>query len=109
MPAEFDGIEEKLERAHENIQNLKSEISRFFQECDYPVLPKLNDEKILEAIQYHKTLVIPPRFSVLAGEVVHHLRSCLDHIVWGMSDDASRFSRNSRYIEFPILSTRPTP
>jgi hypothetical protein len=109
MPAEFDGVEEKLERADESIQNLHSEISRFFQECKYPVLPKLNDEKILEAVRYHKTLPIPPRFSVLAGEIVHHLRSCLDHIIWGMSDDASRLSRESKYIEFPILSTRPTP
>ena len=50
---------------------------------------------------------IPLRFSVLAGEIVHHLRSCLDHIVWHFSNPAYRTDeRKRRYIEFPDLKTR---
>jgi len=109
MQEAFHGIEEKLERANENIVNLQSEVSGFFQECAYPVIPKLSDEKILEALSYHRTMVIPLRFSVLAGEVVHHLRSCLDHVVWELSSDSYRSSPNFRYIEFPILDKRPAP
>jgi hypothetical protein len=109
MPADFSGIIEKLKRADENILNLQSEVARFFQECKYPVIPKLNDENILEALSYHRTLPIPLRFSVLAGEIIHHLRSCLDHIVWELSDETYRTSPNFRYIEFPILEVRPAP
>jgi hypothetical protein len=108
MPITFDGVNEKLKRADENIINLQSEIARFFQDCKYPILPKFGDKKLLEAIQYHKTLPIPLRFSVLAGEVVHHLRSCLDHIIWELSDDTIRQSPDHRYLEFPILETPPT-
>jgi len=109
MTHEFAGIAEKLKRADENILNLQSEVVLFFKQCDYPVIPKLNDENILEALGYHRTLKIPLRFSVLAGEIVHHLRSCLDHIIWELSDDTYRTSPNFKYIEFPILEVRPAP
>jgi hypothetical protein len=107
MNADFAGIVQKLERATQNIVNLKSEIDGFFDKCKYPILPKMNDERHLEAVEYHKALKIPIRFGVLSGEVIHHLRSCLDHIVWLFSDVAYRGSKEGRYIEFPVLESRP--
>jgi hypothetical protein len=106
MKNSFKGIEEKLNRADENIVNLNSEIDAFFQACRYPTLPKNDDEALLEAIEYHKNLAIPPRFSVLVGEIIHHLRSCLDHVVWQFSSDEYR--RDSFWkIEFPVFSDEP--
>lgn len=58
---EFTGIGEKLKRAQENIFNLDREITGFFEEGDYPVLPKDNRELFLEAIEYHNKRVVPPR------------------------------------------------
>jgi hypothetical protein len=109
MRASFAGINEKLKRADQNILNLQGEVSLFFQKCKYPVMPKINDKEHGKAVQYFKKLTIPLRFSVLSGEIVHHLRSCLDHIVWEFSEEAYRTGENSRYIEFPILHTRPSP
>jgi hypothetical protein len=105
MP-EFNGIDEKLKRARENINNLDAEIDRFFQSSDYPTIPQDDNELTLKAIAYHKQLVIPLRFSVLAGEIVHHLRSSLDHIVWQFSALAYR-EKHFRIIEFPIRKSRP--
>ncbi len=102
---DFTGIRDKLKRANENILNLESEIARFFQEGKYPVLPEHDNKLLLEAIQYHKNRIIPLRFSVLAGEIVHHLRSCLDHVAWIFSD-INRV-KNTRQIEFPIFEKRP--
>jgi hypothetical protein len=107
MAADFAGIEEKLKRADENILNLQAEVSLFFQKCKYPVMPKINNKEHGKAVQYFKKLTIPLRFSVLSGEIIHHLRSCLDHIVWEFSEEAYRTGPNFRYIEFPILDTRP--
>ncbi len=106
MPQAFDGIDEKLKRANENIRNLESEITGFFQECPYPVLPENDKELLLKGIEYHKNLVIPPRFSVLAGEIIHHLRSCFDHLVWHFSTALDRVE-HVRQIEFPIFEKRP--
>lgn len=105
MSGEFDGVTEKLKRANESIRNLDIEICRFFDEGRYPVLPEHDRKLLLEAIEYHKNRAIPLRFGVLAGEIVHHLRSCLDHVVWIFSDP-NRI-KNPRQIEFPIFEKRP--
>jgi hypothetical protein len=102
----FDGIAEKLYRSKENIVNLETEIGRFFQESEYPVLSDDNKKLIPEALQYHRDRPVPLRFALLAGEVVHHLRSILDHIVWQFSDPTYR-EAHPRWIEFPVLETRP--
>jgi hypothetical protein len=103
----FRGIAEKLNRSQENIENLEAEIARFFKESKYPVLSNDKGEIISEAVLYHSKLPVPVRFSVLSGEIVHHLRSCLDHIVWHFSDSEYR-RKNLRWIEFPILKTPPS-
>ena len=101
---QFNGIAEKLIRAKENIFGLDSEIERFFQEGEYAVLPENDRKALLEAIEYHKNLVIPPRFGVLVGEIVHHLRSCFDHIVWHFSVGAID---EDTWISFPIFPEKP--
>src|SRR5215467_15939846 len=98
---DFIGIGEKLKRAQENIFNLDKEITLFFEEGDHPALPKHDEKLFHEAIAYQKNRVIPPRFSVLAGEIVHHLRSCFDHIVWHFS--VEHLIENVRHIEFPVF------
>ncbi len=101
---DFTGIVEKLKRAEENINNLYSEMDRFFQESDYPTFPENDPELRLKAIEYHSNLTIPPRFSVLTGEIVHHLRSCFDHLVWHFSVGPIK---NPRQVEFPVFKERP--
>jgi hypothetical protein len=110
LPAQhpFRGIAEKLNRSHENIKNLEAEIARFFQESEYPVLGDDNGQILPEAIDYDSELLIPLGFSVLSGEIIHHLRSCLDHLIWHFSDVEYR-QRHTRWIEFPILKDRPSP
>lgn len=97
---DLTGIVEKLKRAKENIFNLNSEIEGFYNEGKYPVIPEHDHDTLLEAIQYHKSRVIPSRFSVLAREIVHHLRSCFDHIVWHFSVGPKHHIRK---IEFPVF------
>lgn len=72
----------KLARARENIEALDSEMERFFKESDYPVLPDDDYDTLMKALEYHQVRMVPPRCGVLAGEIIHHLRSCFDHIVW---------------------------
>jgi hypothetical protein len=97
----FAGIAEKLKRADENILNLHNEILKFFSESKYPTIPHPDAEGWQEVIDYHRALDIPKRFSVLSGEIVHHLRSCLDHLVWHFSSPQSRID-NENVIEFPV-------
>jgi len=104
----FAGIAEKLKRADQNIVNLHTEIAAFYKSGNYPLVPHPNDETWQEAVDYHRSNRIPLRFSVLAGEIVHHLRSSLDHITWHFSDNAYRIE-DPNGIEFPVFEVKPDP
>lgn len=101
---DFKGIAAKLERAKENISNLELEIAAFFDEGDYPILPEDDRKILLKAIEYHKNRIIPPRLNVLSGEIVHHLRSCFDHIVWHFSIGATDEDTG---VDFPVFKKEP--
>jgi hypothetical protein len=103
----LSGIDERLKRADDNIRNLHAEISGFFAESEYPVIPNTDGELFRKAVAYHQGRDIPLRFSILAGEIVHHLRSCLDHITWQLSTEEQRVSHPKR-IEFPVFEKRPS-
>lgn len=97
----FRGIYERLKRTDQNIHNLDVEIAGFIDGGEYKIMPYGDAELVLKAAAYHRDRPIPLRFSVLAGEIIHHLRSCLDHLAWRLSTGASRT------IEFPIFKRRP--
>jgi len=102
----FAGIAAKLKRADENIINLDSEIKLFIQSGKYPVLPYQDDEAWQEAMAYHREKPIPLKLGVLAGEIVHHFRSCLDHIIWHFSIP-NLTPKMENVIEFPIFEIDP--
>src|SRR5689334_3895041 len=72
----------KLDRAEENIQNLDHEIAEFLQSgisCEINAQHREStNEYVFIASGESKT---PARFAVLAGEIVHQLRSSLDHLI----------------------------
>jgi len=103
----FAGIFQRLKRADEDIVNLSNEITRFFESSKYPVIPEANTKEWQEATDYHKNLAIPLRFSVLSGEIIHHLRSCLDNIAWHFSCTQYRLDHETA-ISFPIVASKPT-
>jgi hypothetical protein len=102
----FAGILEKLKRAHENIVNLNTEIGAFFEASNYPIFSDTDSEQWQDAVNYHRDLVIPKRFSVLSGEIAHHLRSCLDYVVWHFSDAGYRTIAENA-VEFPVCRKEP--
>lgn len=78
----------------------------YFSQSPYPIIPDLGDKLFQPAIGFHCSRPVPLRFSVIAGEVIHHLRSCLDHVVWQLSDTTYRRDHSGR-IEFPVFGKMP--
>ncbi len=107
MKYDFSGIRERLIRAKQNILNLDAEIDGFFKTSKYPILSYEDKQLLLEASEYHRRRPIPRRFSILAGEIIHHLRSCFDHIAWQFSCPSYRVSKPTK-IEFPIFEVPPS-
>src|SRR5271165_3079997 len=101
----IDGINEKLERAHENIINLELEIDDFFRKNEPPGSGKKDLQALSEHAGHWNNLEVPIRFSVLAAEIIHHFRSCLDHIAYPLAKPEIRRDKPQR-IEFPIFHDR---
>jgi hypothetical protein len=79
----LDGIRAKLQRADENILNLNGEIGAFLtaEPKPYRVAGEHKDGGRKYAFVIYGEPLAPLRFAVLVGEIVHHLRSALDHLV----------------------------
>jgi hypothetical protein len=80
MSLPLDGCWAKIERANENIKNLEAEITTFVHPDPYIVVGNVDHQK-KECTFVADAKTIPLRFSVLAGEIIHHLRSSLDHLI----------------------------
>jgi hypothetical protein len=84
MLSPLDGCWAKIERANENIKNLEAEVSAFTHSDRYTIIRNL-DRKAKQCTFFAQPQLIPLRVSVLAGEIIHHLRSSLDHVVWALA------------------------
>lgn len=87
IPLEMLGIDAKIQRASETIQTLDGEIGVYLSADPKPyrILKQVEEEG--RAYSWLATLEadVPLRFSVLAGEIVHHLRSSLDHLICALA------------------------
>ncbi len=108
MPHPLNSAREKLKRAEENILNLDKELKSHLAELPTIYFEGVRPSFTVEQreawakLQRFAQKELPERFGTLAGEIVHHMRSALDHIAWQLSDAVTREPvRNS--IEFPIL------
>jgi hypothetical protein len=98
----LDGCRAKIERAKELTCKLNGEITELVNGGLYFV----DGENQWERRRYVFKLRGPPvplRIAVVSGEIIHHLRSTFDHVVWalakknGLSDEA--------HTRFPVCRT----
>jgi hypothetical protein len=102
MSHPLDGCWAKLNRAQETIAELEKEIARYFLGEPKPVRVEgmhSADNRAYHIMAYETTSP-PIRFSVMAGEVIHHLRSSLDHAVWAAA--LRKTAVPAARIQFPI-------
>jgi hypothetical protein len=117
MPHPLDSARQRLKRAKENIENLNREIVDFLalvpvftlpvnMATREPVITDVNREAYEKLAKFLKGATVDPRFSVLAGEIIHHLRSAFDHLAWQLSSLDFQ-TKSPSQIEFPIFKERP--
>ena len=97
----MEGVQAKLKRAREGLQNLELDIDRFckFQGCQIDHC--ISKEAGKQTWTYRGDPQVPIEFSVRVGEIVYNLRSALDHLVWQLvlANGNDPGDRN----EFPIF------
>src|SRR5438309_11397402 len=97
----LDGCWAKIDRANHHIENLESEIAAFFDAHPYRVA---GAARRVSAGSDRKSVVQGKRavnFGGSAVEVINHLRSSLDHLIWALAIKQVGTPPNPR-IQLPI-------
>jgi hypothetical protein len=104
MTIDLSGCQAKVERADEHLNVLYAELQAFFK-------PYSNRRIVYHARDgaWHVILVRPPidkppplRLSIICGDVIHNLRSALDHLVWQLV--LAEGNKPGKWNSFPIYS-----
>lgn len=100
------GVRAKIERAEESIEALDHEIQIFLGSQSRPHRELGRPKKGGSEYGFYVSMDSEPplRFAVLAGEIIHHLRSSLDHIVWALVEHGG--GTPTKHNQFPICLTK---
>jgi hypothetical protein len=100
----------KADRAEAAIEEMTAEWTAWLD--TNPYTPRIEGDRDLGEYRlfYDFSTPIPPRFGVRIGEIAHHLRSALDHLVWCettelLGHEPSRKEPGGN-VTFPICRTR---
>jgi len=105
LPDSLAGIRAKLERCEEHLKTLDREITRFLEHKPYVTTGHFNAERSSYIFRFQPIKRPPVAWGVTVGEVVHHLRSALDHLVWQLVKLNER--EPGRWSSFPIYRKAP--
>jgi hypothetical protein len=115
FPGPFDGCEMKLRRADQHLRGLEASIQDFIDDHPYSVDVEMYADELGELTFYGRVLREPRdveivRWGSMVGDIVHNLRSALDHVVFQITTAAHSEEmpdlavRKWREIEFPIVT-----
>ena len=98
----------KLERADQHLKALTVAIEAFIATDPYGVVRKLDAEGAEHVYLFDKFIDPPECIGLLVGDVVHNLRTSLDHIVLALAQKGAKdvgvemTRRAERPIQFPV-------
>jgi hypothetical protein len=102
----LDGCREKVTRAGDHLATLDSESRRFVEEQQYAFAFETDaktGEKVIRLRSRRQPALDPPvRLGIIAGDVLHNLRSALDHLVWQLATIGKGPGERN---QFPIFDT----
>lgn len=80
------GARLKAERAGKHLEELEREIASFFDENPYRFFRDSNPQNLdYYTYKFPPQPAPPPALSVILGDIVHNLRSALDHVAWQLA------------------------
>ena len=102
MNSRLQGISAKVQRAEENIRKLNDEITAFLSRNPNPynVTGEFENNGLEYVVKAYGKLDIPLRFSVIFGEIIHHLRSVFDYLICALVEEQS--GTPTRAHKFPV-------
>jgi hypothetical protein len=92
----------KYRQGEMHLTALNRIVKEFIDAHPYRLEGHLSPDHMEYVFTVHDVQPVPESISLLAGDVIHNFRACLDHLAWAIS--TSPDSNTS----FPILTSRPS-
>ena len=99
------GVEIKLQRASQQFDELRATVTAFMAASPFAVVQARDVQKERLAIIFEQRTEIPSDVPLLIGEMVGHLRSSLDYIVYALIVGATGAPPRTTKSQFPIFET----
>jgi hypothetical protein len=104
MSPRLESVRLKVERANHHLRDLEGRLHAFRETRPYSLYSEPDSDVGHQCYKVRVHNKLPPEFTVIVGEVVHQLRSSLDHLARQLWDsDGRRGAEDSVY--FPIYET----
>jgi hypothetical protein len=96
----------KVKRAYQHILDLNREIAKFIppEGSAYKIVPEDDLQTGERTFYLHILEEMPSEFSALIGDILHNLRSALDHLAWHLVS-ISPVKKKTKRVYFPIFET----
>ena len=79
----LDGIYAKINRAGDQIDSLTADMDRFCTDIRQSIVREVREDSDEQVWVFRgETPSLPIEWSIRVGEILYHLRSTLDHLVW---------------------------
>ena len=99
----LEGIHAKISRAGDQIDLLTADMDRFCTDIRHSIIREVREDSDEQVWVYRgETPRTPIEWSVRAGEILHNLRSTLDHLVWQLV--LANGQEPNRQNEYPIVN-----
>ena len=96
------GIRAKIERSKHHINDLERRLHTFRESRPYRLISEPDADARQQLCKVRVHAAIPPELAVVAGEIVHQLRSSLDHLAWQLWDKNGRVKLREDKVYFPV-------
>ncbi len=80
--ASLKGPKLKLNRAKHHLRDLEAARKRFFDSNPYDLGENENHETGQRELVVKRAAPVPDSLTLISGDVIHNLRSALDHLIW---------------------------
>jgi len=104
VPHPLDGCNAKLDRAHEHLDTLTAAYREYLDSKPYVADQEARPDD--DEIRFIGRVVVPPplRLGTILGDLIHNLRSALDHIAWQLVVHIGKTP--TRDNQFPICTDK---
>lgn len=98
--AALEGARAKLDRGEDVIEQLNTAIVAYMGESPYEIVGQFEPERSEYVFRGRVTQPVPLVIGVIVGEIIHDVRSALDHLVWQLA--LLNTATPTRVTQFPI-------